>query len=215
MLSRRAGVVALAVLLLAGGACTRKPAEPDMSRITAQPMVSMTVKVRGDVQLDFDQEVESHFIRVVSSDPAVRPLLSVRPVDPIKHGLSYFGVTVLAAPFHGSGRYQVKEGGPVTGDPAAGSSPPLSSSVTFIWWPSGNLDSDPVQFTHRPESCRIEVEDDGIRGKATCPKITNQDATRTISVELRWKAPEERDMPTTTEPTPEGTDPGSTSSSTP
>ena len=86
--------------------------------------------------------------------------------------------------------------------------------MTFLWWPNGDLEnSAPMQFDQHRSPCRIDVDDEGISGKVSCPKTSTQAGDKTVSIEFEWKAPQVSQMPTTTLPDiPPDT---STSSSTP
>jgi hypothetical protein len=192
--------------------CFRGSGTTEPSIISAEAPVKMTVKVRGDVEIDFDHEVPSTYsmVRSGSSGGSVE-VLGVRPLDALRSGSAAFVPGMSVTPYKGDGKYVVERS--ADGQQAGGAAVGPKSSVTLVWWPTGDLASDPFEFRQHVENCVISISNDGRSGHAKCSKVSTPKGDRTISIDFKWKAPKLKAETRVTEPSTSSTEPSSSTSS--
>lgn len=211
---------ALALVVLAATSSCRRGGgeEPTSSQIVNEEAeLTMTIKVRGDVTLDFDGKTTAKYTAIRSTDSANSvEVLGVRPSDALKYRDALFvpGMTVL--PFRGDGTYVVPKvvEGSQTPPPGAGSATDARSTVSLYWYADGVLEHDPIEFNRHLQDCIIRIEKHGTRGQAKCPKVANAKGDKAVSIEYKWTAPRFKVHDRVTTPD-EPSDPSSTSSTSP
>lgn len=186
------GLVALAV---ATGTGCRQGGSSDGGVETRQderPM-KLTLEMRGDLDVTIKERiVETKVVVVRVSDRSLDrfQVLGIEPVDPMGEAGIRVKPGFAVVPFRGDGRYTIGAGSPydaVTGgQDAQAAEKSDQSSVRVEWWRS---DQETDVYLRREEHCTVDVEDDGMKGRLRCPRITQEGSDKRFSVDFRWEKP--------------------------
>lgn len=187
MLRRRAVLAAAAVPIALLG-CGRSQVDAGETRTDEIP-VKLTIKLRGDRDVTVENHVaKSRFIliRRTKAEEKELNIMGVEPVEPIKVGGIALVAGVAVHPFLGDGTYTIPPGSPHDPPPQGDAALRASkSSVRVEWWPDGDTTGQNTEeFLRREKECKVKVEDDGTKGRVSCPSILGENVR--FSLEMSW-----------------------------
>lgn len=178
----------LTLALLVVGACAQQGAAEPEVRDEELPM-KISVSLRGDFEVTVtDRTVPTKYFLIGEGHSAVRPTFGVQPIDPLVEGNVAVLPGVSIKPFEGDGRYTIEPGSPYDlhkdGAPKDGKAPQVESAVRIEWWPS---DREPEEYLRRGKPCRVDVADNGMKGRLQCPEMVGESNGYKFSVDFRWE----------------------------
>lgn len=185
--ARRAVAWVLIIVAITASGCRRHTTkEPEANVINEEVPVQFKVKVRGDLKVDIDGKFPSKYIAIRTTGKGLE-IFGLRPADALRYQSAALVPGLTLTPYRGDGTYVVAP----FEMPPPGSQPDNKpkSAVTFMWWPDGNIAADPVQFVRNLVACTATVSKNGTVGTVKCPKLRAPTGDRTVSLDIRWKAP--------------------------
>lgn len=164
----------------------------------------LAVKVRGDVTIDWEEDIDLRIVVIDNDDvtPVKFVSVGVEKLQPLEGGDAYRVAFDLTGGYDGKGTYELPAIGSV-GNPAEEFDPDNPdpnaagrglSRPYLTYSRDGLIDENPaaastiVSYENPIKPCTLKIDaDDATAGSLVCPEVADATAS-TISIEMRWEA---------------------------